>query len=100
MTLGILAFAEGPLSSTGKQDAIAVVTGEDINLTLGAEVVTAGATVVETGEDINLTLGDESVTATATVVVSGEEITSTAAGTVCASFVNIPVTTLCPSCTA
>ena len=48
MTLGILAFSEGPLSSLGKQDAIAVVTGQALTVALGAETVGAGTTVVET----------------------------------------------------
>ena len=39
MTLGILAFSEGPLSSLGKQDAIAVVTGQALTVALGAELL-------------------------------------------------------------
>ena len=76
MTLGILAFSEGPLSSLGKQDAIAVVTGQSLTVALGAEVISGGATVVETGQDLNLTLGDETVVTTSVATVTGEEITS------------------------
>lgn len=76
MTLGILAFSEGPLSSLGKQDAIAVVTGQALTVALGAETVGAGTTVVETGQDLNLTLGDETVVTTSVAAVTGQDITS------------------------
>ena len=89
MTLGILAFSEGPLSSLGKQDAIAVVTGQALTVALGAEVVKAGATVVETGQDLNLTLGDETVVTTSVAAVTGQEITS-ALGTATAVAVANP----------
>jgi hypothetical protein len=93
MTLGILAFAEGPLSSLGKQDALAVVTGQSIGtLTAASVTVTAGATVVETGQDLTTSFGSESVTAGATVVVSGQEITSTAASVSVAVIYNPTVT--------
>ena len=73
MTLGILAFSEGPLSSLGKHDAIAVVTGQGLTVALGAETVGAGTTVVETGQDLNLTLGDETVVTTSVAAVTGSE---------------------------
>ena len=76
MTLGILAFSEGPLSSLGKQDAIAVVTGQALTVGLGAETVGAGTTVVETGQDLTVTLGNETVVTTSVAAVTGEEITS------------------------
>jgi hypothetical protein len=89
MTLGILAFSEGPLSSLGKQDAIAVVTGQALTVALGTEVVGAGTTVVETGQDLNLTLGDETVVTTSVAAVTGQNITS-ALGTATAVAVANP----------
>ena len=89
MTLGILAFSEGPLSSLGKQDAIAVVTGQALTVALGAETIGAGATVVETGQDLNLTLGNETIVTTSVASVTGQEITS-ALGTATAVAVANP----------
>ena len=90
MTLGILAFSEGPLSSLGKQDAIAVVTGQALTVGLGAETVGAGTTVVETGQDLTVTLGNETVVTTSVAAVTGEEITS-ALGSVTVSETANPI---------
>ena len=49
MTLGILAFAEGPLSSLGKQDAIAVVTGQALTTALGTATAVSSVTISVTG---------------------------------------------------
>ena len=93
MTLGILAFAEGPISSLGKQDAIAVVTGQALTVSLGAETAGAGTTVVETGQDLTVTLGNETVVTTSVAAVTGEEITS-ALGTATAVAVANPTVTV------
>ena len=90
MTLGILAFSEGPLSSLGKQDAIAVVTGQALTVSLGAETAGAGTTVVETGQDLTVTLGNETVVTTSVAAVTGEEITS-ALGSVTVSETANPI---------
>ena len=84
MTLGILAFSEGPLSSLGKQDAIAVVTGQALTVTLGAEAVSVDATVAVTGLPLTSTVGTAVIDSGAAVGLTGESI-STALGTVIAS---------------
>tara|TARA_R110001592_G_scaffold7751_4_gene42964 strand:- start:1762 stop:2625 length:864 start_codon:yes stop_codon:yes gene_type:complete len=80
MTLGILAFAEGPISSLGKQDAVAVVTGQDIgSLTTGTVVASWNQTIAVSGNPLNIVQGTESVIADTIVSVSGENINSTVA---------------------
>ena len=80
MTLGILAFAEGPISSLGKQDAIAVVTGQDIgSLTTGTVVASWNQTIAVSGNPLNIVQGTESVIADTIVSVTGEDINSTVA---------------------
>ena len=84
MTLGILAFSEGPLSSLGKQDAIAVVTGQALTSALGIETVVVDATVAVTGLPLTSTVGTAVIDSGAAVGLTGESI-STALGTVIAS---------------
>jgi len=90
MTLGILAFSEGPLSSLGKQDAIAVVTGQGLTVALGAETVAVDATVAVTGQAINASLGVAVIDSGASVGLTGQNVTS-ALGTVVASPTANPV---------
>jgi hypothetical protein len=90
MTLGILAFSEGPLSSLGKQDAIAVVTGQGLTIALGAETIAVDATVAVTGQTINSTTGTAVIDSGASVGLTGQNITS-ALGTVIASPTANPV---------
>ena len=84
MTLGIIAFSEGPLSSLGKQDAIAVVTGQALTSALGTETVAVDATVSVTGLSINSTTGTAVIDGGAGIGLTGQNITS-ALGTVIAS---------------
>ena len=84
MTLGIIAFSEGPISSLGKQDAIAVVTGQALTSALGTETVAVDATVSVTGLSINSTTGTAVIDGGAGIGLTGQNITS-ALGTVIAS---------------
>ena len=78
MTLGILAFAEGPISSLGKQDAVAVVTGQSIgSLTTGTVVASWNKTIAVSGNPLNVVQGTESVIADTIASVTGEDIKET-----------------------
>ena len=89
MTLGILAFSEGPLSSLGKQDAIAVVTGQALTSALGTETVAVDVTVSVTGLSINSTTGTAVIDGGAGIGLTGQNITS-ALGTATAVAVANP----------
>ena len=80
MTLGILAFAEGPLSSLGKQDAVAVVTGLALTSNLGTSTIQAGAQTSVTGEELTSAVGNETIVTTSVAAPSGVSL-STALGT-------------------
>jgi len=90
MTLGILAFAEGPISSLGKQDAIAVVTGQTLTSALGIETAAAGTVIAVTGQTLTSALGNETIVTTSFPVLTGQNITSTL-GTVTVSETANPV---------
>lgn len=78
MTLGILAFAEGPISSLGKQDAVAVVTGQSIgSLTTGTVVASWSQTVLASGNPLTIVQGSENVVAETFATPSGLPINST-----------------------
>ena len=81
MTLGILAFGEGPLSSLGKQDAIAVVTGLPLTSTTGTAVASISVQPSVSGLPLSIVQGSEAVDADTVANPSGQNITSTA-GTV------------------
>ena len=80
MTLGILAFAEGPLSSLGKQDAVAVVTGLALTSNLGTASAQAGAQPSVTGQSLTSAVGTVVLNTTSVATPSGEAL-STALGT-------------------
>tara|TARA_R100001082_G_C4342400_1_gene150743 strand:- start:114 stop:944 length:831 start_codon:yes stop_codon:yes gene_type:complete len=78
MALGIISFSESPISSLGKQDAVAVVTGQSIGtLTAGTVVASWSHTIAVSGNPLDIVLGTESVVANTIATPSGEEITST-----------------------
>ena len=77
MTLGILAFAEGPISSLGKQDAVAVVTGLPLTSTTGTAVAQAGAQKNVTGEELTSVVGIETIVTTSVAAPTGLPLTST-----------------------
>ena len=76
MTLGILAFAEGPISSLGKQDAVAVVTGLALNSTLGTAVAQAGAQPNITGQSLTSAVGTVVLNTASVAAPSGVSINS------------------------
>ena len=81
MTLGILAFAEGPLSSLGKQDAVAVVTGQALTSVVGTASAHISVQPSVSGNPLSLVQGNESVVAETFAAPSGVSISS-ALGTV------------------
>ena len=74
MTLGILAFAEGPISSLGKQDAVAVVTGLALNSNLGTAVAQAGAQTSVTGQSLTSAVGTVVLNTASVAAPSGVSI--------------------------
>jgi len=78
MALGIISFSESPISSLGKQDAVAVVTGQNIGtLTTGTVVASWSQTVLANGNPLNIVQGTESVVAETFATPSGLPISST-----------------------
>ena len=80
MALGIISFSESPISSLGKQDAVAVVTGLALTSTLGTAVAQAGAQPSVTGQSLTSAVGTV-VLNTASVATPSGEALSTALGT-------------------